>query len=134
MTHRVRTAVRRAVPIVLLTVLGLGGCAVSFDARLIGVPTTMSERPNETPAGEAFRLSRKAVFAFWGLIPMQAPSLERALAGQVTGANEISNLRITVKSGIGDLIATFLTGGLIVPRTVVFEGVVVAPDTTAAAR
>jgi hypothetical protein len=120
------------VSILLLTApVSLAACAQTFDARILGVPATVAVRPSDAPAGEAFRVSRKAVFAFWGMVPMQRPSLELALAGQVAGESEIANLRITVKSGFGDLLATLITGGLIVPRTVVFEGIVVPPDTAA---
>ena len=117
-----------AVTLLLAGALGLGGCAISFDARTLGARTSLSAEPGSQPTGEEFRITRKAVYALWGLVPASRPSLERVLAGQVTGNAGVANLRIRVTSRFGDLVASVLTLGLIVPRTVTFEGVIVQPQ------
>lgn len=118
-----------AVTLLLAGTLGLGGCAISFDARTLGARTSLASEPGRQPTGEEFRITRKAVYLLWGLAAASRPSLERVLAGQVTGGQGVSNLRIHVNSRIGDLIATVLTLGLVVPRSVTYEGVIVAPPT-----
>ena len=50
--------------------------------------------------------------------------LERALARQLVGGSGVADLRITVRSKWSDVLVTVLTGGLIAPRAVTFEGVV----------
>jgi len=108
-------------------VLFTASCAHVFDARTVGTKVTMAERATEQPQGESFKLTRTAVFAFWGIATASQPSLEHALAGQLVGDAQISNLRITVKSRFGDALITLLTAGIIVPRSVTFEGVVIKP-------
>jgi hypothetical protein len=111
----------------LAATLGSGACAVTFDARTLGATTSMSSPPGATPAGEEFRITRKAVFLLWGLTAASRPSLERVLSGQISQDQQVANLRIRVRSRFGDLVATALTLGLVVPRSVTYEGVIVRP-------
>jgi len=57
------------------------------------------------------------------------PNAEDVLAGQVGTGARVANLRIKVRSRWSDLLVTALTAGLITPRTVTFEGIVVPPAT-----
>jgi len=126
----VRPIIRRPVVAGLLLAIALfasSACVQVYDARTLGARTTLAARATDQPQGEAFRISKTAFFAFWGIATASRPSLERVLSGQVSGESEIVNLRITEKSRIGDVIVTVLTAGLVVPRTVVYEGVVVNP-------
>jgi hypothetical protein len=111
--------------------LSTGACVHTFDARTLGSKTTLADRATQQPQGEAFRVSKSAVFVFWGVGTASRPMLDRVLAGQVTGESEIRNLRVTVRSRFSDLLVTVLTAGLVVPRTIVYEGVVVSADSAA---
>jgi hypothetical protein len=66
----------------------------------------------------------------WGLTAASRPIAEDVLAGQVGTGARVANLRIKVRARWNDLLVTVLTAGLISPRSVTFEGVVV-PATTA---
>ncbi len=101
------------------------GCALNFDARSLGVDATMASPASAPAEGEEFRVTRSALFMLWGMLPVSRPSLERVLAGQLIGGERVADLRIRVRSRFVDLLLTVLTGGLIVPRSVTFEGVVV---------
>jgi hypothetical protein len=114
---------RRAVPALLLVIL-LAGCAHTFDASTLGVPVTVAAPAGQAPQGDRFRVSSKSVFGFWGLIRYKEPSLRKALAAQLAGGNGVAGLRIRVRSRWSDVLITGLTLGLIVPRSVTFEGVV----------
>jgi hypothetical protein len=114
---------RRAVPALLLISL-LAGCAHTFDATTLGVPVTVSSPAGPPPQGDRFRVSSKSVFGFWGLIRYKEPSLRKALAAQLAGGTGVADLRIRVRSRWSDVLITGLTLGLIVPRSVTFEGVV----------
>ena len=114
---------RRAVP-VLLAVLLSAGCAHTFDASTLGVPATVSSPAGQPAQGDRFRVSSKSVFGFWGLLRYREPSLRKALAAQLAGGSGIADLRIRVRSRWSDLLITGLTLGLVVPRSVTFEGVV----------
>ena len=117
----------RSAPVVALSVLlaaSVGGCAQTFDASTLGVTATLAS-PAEKPAeGSRFRVTSHAVFALWGLAKLKDPSLRKALAAQLAGGSGIADLKIKVRSRFTDVLITALTGGLIVPRSVTFEGVV----------
>ena len=103
----------------------LGGCAHTFDAASLGVPVTMASPAGQPPEGNRFRVTSHAVFGLWGLAKIKEPSLRRALAAQLAGGTGIGNLRIRVRSRWTDVLVTALTAGLLVPRAVTYEGVVV---------
>ena len=73
----------RAGLLVLAGALTVSGCALTFDATDLGVPTSMAESATAPPQGEAVRVTRKPVLLFWGLIPVSRPNAETILAGQV---------------------------------------------------
>lgn len=114
----------RGVAITALLLFGLSGCAQTFDATTLGVPATLASPAGQPPEGDRFRVSSKAVFGIWGLVRLKEPSLRKALAGQLGGAGGIADVKIKVRSRWSDLLFTLLTAGLIVPRSVTFEGVV----------
>jgi len=121
--HRVR---RAGLPLLALVgALLTSGCALTFDASELGVPTSMAE-PAQTPVqGATFSVTKHPVFAFWGLVALSRPNAEDILAGQVGSGARIANLRIKVRSRLTDLFVTAITAGLFSPRSVTFEGVVV---------
>jgi hypothetical protein len=114
---------RRALPALLLVLL-LAGCAHSFDATALGLPVTMATPASQPAQGDRFRVGGKSVFGLWGLVKLREPSLRRALAAQIGGGAGVADLRIRVRSRWSDVLITGLTLGLIVPRSVTFEGVV----------
>jgi hypothetical protein len=104
--------------------LSLTGCAETFDATTLGVPASLAAPAGQNPAGTRFRVTSHAVYGLWGLATLKQPSLRKTLAAQLAGGNGIADLRIKVRSRWSDVLITALTGGLIVPRAVTFEGVV----------
>lgn len=112
--------------------LVLPACAQSFDATSLGVPATMASLPGEAAQGEAFRVNSSSVYAAWGLLTLNTASLEKVVGAQLVGGRQVSNLKIRVRSRWSDLLITGLTLGLVIPRTVTFEGVVTGAvaDTT----
>ncbi len=108
-------------------ILALGlllGCAQTFDATTLGVPVTMATAAGQPAEGARFRVTSRALYAFWGLARIKEPSLRKALAAQLAGGGGIANLKIKVRSRWSDVLISALTGGLIVPRAVTYEGVV----------
>lgn len=102
----------------------LAGCAEKFDAVTLGVPATLAAPAGQTPEGSRFRVTSRAVYGLWGLATLKQPSLRKVLAAQLGGGSGIADLKIKVRSRWSDVLITALTGGLIVPRAVTFEGVV----------
>jgi hypothetical protein len=115
--------VRRAV-LALGLAAALGGCSLTFDATTLGVPVTMGSPVNQPAVGDSFRVSSHALWALWGAARIKAPSLSKSLATQLVGGKGVADLKIKTRSSFGDLLVTVLTAGLLVPRSVVFEGVV----------
>ena len=108
----------------LLSTTFLGACAQTFDATTLGVPATLASAAAKPAPGDRFTLTSRAVFGLWGIARLKQPSLRKALAGQLPGGSGLADVKIRVRSRFSDLLITLLTAGLIVPRSVTFEGVV----------
>jgi hypothetical protein len=117
------SAARRAASYLLCLVL-LSSCAQTFDASPLGVPATLASPAGQPPQGDRFAVSGKAVYGLWGILSLRQPSLQKALAAQLGGGSGVANVRIRVRSRWSDLLVSALTLGLVVPRSVTFEGVV----------
>lgn len=120
----IRYSLRRLV-VSLCLVVAVTGCSMTFDATRLGVPVTMASAAGSPAEGQAFSVTSRAVYAFWGLAKLSEPSLQKALAAQLVGGKQVSDVRIKVRSKLSDIIITGLTLGLVVPRAVTIEGVVV---------
>ncbi|HUL48609.1 MAG TPA: hypothetical protein VLT79_01200 [Gemmatimonadales bacterium] len=106
--------------------LATSACALTFDAHNLGVAATMAEPAQAQPSGAQFHVTKHPVYFLWGLMTVSQPSLEDVLEGQVGNANSIASLRIHVRARWSDLLITGLTLGLISPRSVTYEGIVVS--------
>ncbi len=122
-----RRAFRTAACAVAL--VAMAGCAQTFDATTLGVPATLAADNVAAPQGTAFKVDAKALWAAWGLVPVNQPLLRKALASQLVGGRSIANVRISTHTSIFDGIVSLATLGVLVPRSVTFEGVVVDTPT-----
>jgi hypothetical protein len=120
----IRSVVSRAS--VLALALAVSACALTLDSTHLGVPVSLAGATPSPGAGTPFRVTKHPVYLFAGLVPVSQPNLEDVLAGQVGTGAQITNLRIKVRSRWSDLLVTALTLGVVVPRSVTFEGVVVS--------
>lgn len=105
----------------------LSACANTFDATRLGVPVTMASSADAPAQGTSFQVTGHAVYGLWGVVKFNEPSLKKSLAAQLVGGTSVADLKIKVRSRFFDVVITGLTLGLIVPRSVTFEGVVVQP-------
>ncbi|HWC74452.1 MAG TPA: hypothetical protein VG454_10995 [Gemmatimonadales bacterium] len=101
------------------------GCALTIDATELGVPTSLAESAQSPPQGTPFKVTKHPVYLLWGLTTVSEPNAEDILAGQVGTGARIANLRVNVRSRWPDLLITALTLGVIAPRSVTFQGIVV---------
>jgi len=120
----IRSLVTRA-PLLALA-LAASGCALTFDSARLGVPVHMAGDAPAADSGTPFRVTKHPVYLLAGLVSVSQPNLEDVLAGQLGTGARVTSLRIKVRSRWSDLLVTGLTLGLVVPRSVTFEGVVVA--------
>jgi hypothetical protein len=104
--------------------LALSGCALTLDATHLGVPVSLASSAQGPDSGTAFSVTKHSIYLLVGLVQVSQPSLEDVLAGQVGTGARVANLRVKVRSRWSDLLVTGLTLGLVVPRSVTFEGVV----------
>ena len=110
-----------------LLVASLAGCAENFDATTLGVPASLAAPAAQPVQGSRFSVTQRSVYGLWGIATIKSPSLRKALAAQLAGGSGIAGLRIKARSRWSDVLITALTAGLIVPRSVTFEGVVTGP-------
>jgi hypothetical protein len=113
-----------AAALLALLLAGAGACTQTFDATTLGVPATMAAGAGEPVQGQPFKASSHTVHAFFGLLPVSQANLRKSLSSQLVGGQGIANLKIRTKSRWIDVLVTGLTLGLIVPRTVTYEGVI----------
>jgi hypothetical protein len=113
----------RGLPILLSLAL-LFGCTQTFDATRLGVPVSMATGVGQPAQGTRFQVTSRSLYVLWGMARIKEPSIRKALAAQLADARGIADLRIKVRSRWSDVLITTLTLGLIVPRAVTFEGVV----------
>jgi hypothetical protein len=113
-------------PTLLLAILPvlLAGCALTFDARSLGVPATMAGPPVAAAPADSFRVTQTAIHLFWGLYEARGASLQNALAGQLADGRGVANLRIRTHRRWSDVLGAALSLGLVMPTSVTFEGVV----------
>jgi len=71
------------------------------------------------------RRNSRAVYLLWGAVPVSQPSLDKVLAGQLVDGTAVADLRIKVRSRWSDVLITGLTLGILSPRAVTYEGVIV---------
>jgi hypothetical protein len=109
----------------VVSLTSLVGCAQTFDATTLGVPVTMASPAGQVVEGAPFSVTGRAVYAFWGIAKLKQPSLRKAMAAELAGGSGLANVKIKVRSRWNDVLVTILTAGLIVPRAMTFEGVVV---------
>jgi len=110
--------------IIVALALSTSGCTMTFDAAHLGVTATMAE-PAQAPPGAAFKVTKHPLYLGWGLFQIGETNLDDLLAGQLGAGGSIAGLKIKVRSTLFGGIITFLTVGLIAPRSVTYEGVVV---------
>jgi hypothetical protein len=116
---------RRLLALGALALLGAAACSQTFDATSLGVPVTMSTPADAPPQGAPFRTTTHTVHAFFGLVTVSQANLQKSLARQLVGGQEVSRLRIHTRSRFLDLVITCLTFGVVVPRSVTYEGVII---------
>lgn len=97
---------------------------MTFSARTLGVPASMSPAAGQAIAGDTFHVTTRALHLFWGAYPARVPKLQNTLAGQLVGGAAVQNLSIRVRRRWSDVLVTVLTAGLFVPTSVTFDGVV----------
>jgi hypothetical protein len=119
--------VRRAARLLPIVAVLLAGCVQNIDATHIGVPVTLASAAGTPlpPGGERFTVTGKAVYAMWGITQISSPDLHHTLAGQLVGGKALVDVKIKVRSRWSDVLVTVLSAGIIVPRTVTAEGIVV---------
>ena len=122
-----RTRLHRLVPVVVLVLfIALqAGCSLTMDATTLGVPATLASSASAPAEGTKFSVTSRALYGFWGLAKLSEPSLRKTLASQLAGGKSVADVRIKIRSRFDDILITVLTLGLLVPRAVTIEGVVV---------
>lgn len=118
--HRLVVSVGIAAVVTLQT-----GCSLTLDATTLGVPATLASSAGAPAEGTRFSVTSRAIYGLWGAVKLSEPSLRKTLATQLAGGKSVADVRVKVRSKFTDLLFTVLTAGLIVPRAVTIEGVVV---------
>ena len=105
--------------------VGVAACSQTFDATSLGVPASMAAPAGQAVQGTPFRTTTHSVHALFGILTISRPSLQKALARELVGGQEVAQVRIHTRSRFWDVVVTGITLGMIVPRSVTYEGVII---------
>jgi hypothetical protein len=112
-----------------LALVTLNACSMTFDGSKLGVPVTMGSKAGAPAKGQPFKVSSGSLWVLWGAVPVKKPSLRQPLSSQLVGGQTIEDLKITVGSRWYDVLVSVITLGIVTPRTVTLEGVIVGDPT-----
>jgi hypothetical protein len=113
---------RRLLVITLATMilLGLTGCAaLRFESTLT---KDVSMTQTSYSYSRDFYVQRRALWLFWGIVPLSTPEVDEVVGGQISGSERVQNLKITTKYTLLDFLISGLTSGIVTSRKVVIEG------------
>jgi len=110
----------------LLLLVCLNGCAQTIDATHLGVRATLAEPAAAPASGTPFHITKKATYLFWGILPLGDQRVDRVLSAQLADSPGIADLRIRSKARFSDVLLTVLTAGLVVSRSVTYEGIILS--------
>ena len=99
------------------------GCAITFNARSLGVPVTMATPAAQVVPGDTFNVTSHALYLFWGLTTARQPNLREGLAIQLGASANVSNLAIRSRMRWSDLLLTAITLGVVSSTSVTYSGV-----------
>lgn len=112
-----------------LILVTLNACSMTFDGSKLGVPVTMGSKAGVPAKGQPFKVSSGSLWVLWGAVPVKKPSMRQPLSSQLVGGQSIEDLKITVGSKWYDVLVSVITLGIVTPRTVTLEGVIVGDPT-----
>ena len=98
----------------------VAGCATLPMESNLEKPVSMTRVTDEQ--GEEFAEDMKALWLFWGAMPLVLPTVDEVAGPQVADHTGVQNLKVTTFSGPLDVIVTLLTDGILTMRTVTIEG------------
>ena len=104
----------------IMLVLVLAGCASLTMESKIKKTVSMTNMDGAEP--RMFTSSARAVWLFWGLVPVSVPNIDEIIGTQVADRTGVQNLKITTKNSFLDLVINVLTDGIITTRSVKIEG------------
>jgi len=106
--------------IVLIFLIAFVGCATLPMESNMDKPVSMTKVKDEV--ARVFVSNNKALWLFWGAIPLSVPTVDGVLSTQIPGHAGVQNLKITTESGFIDLVVTILTDGILTMRSVTIQG------------
>lgn len=115
----------RSKVLLALALVTLNACSMTFDGSKLGVPVTMGSKAGAPAKGQPFKVSSGSLWVLWGAVPVKKPSLRQPLGSQLVGGQSIEDVKITVGSRWYDVLVSVITLGIVTPRTVTLEGVIV---------
>ena len=106
--------------IVLVLAVVFVGCATLPMESNVGKPIHM-EKVTDNPV-KSFSTSNKALWLFWGAIPISIPKLDSIVLPEMGNHSGVQNLKITTESDGLDVIVSIVTDGVLTMRTIMIEG------------
>ena len=105
---------------VLTLIVVFAGCATLKMESDMDKTVSMTKVKNT--AVKTFSTESRAIWLFWGAIPVSVPTVDGVIVQHVSGHSGVQNLKITTQYDILDLFVSSATSGLVNMRKVIIEG------------
>ena len=111
---------------ILVTVIALAiiaqflGCATIPMQSKLKKPVSMTKMQEDVV--KSFIIQQHGYWAFWGVIPVKRPNVDKALKKMIDDYEGVQNLKITAKHSFVDYLITVMTVSFIHSKTFILEG------------
>jgi len=109
-----------AAVIAFAIIVQLLGCATIPMQSKLKKPVSMTKMREDTV--KAFIIHQHGYWAFWGLIPIKRPNVDKALKKMIDDHRGVQNLKITAKHSFVNYLLTVMTASFIYSKTFIIEG------------
>ena len=96
------------------------GCATIPMQSKLKKPVSMTKMHEDTV--KSFIIHQHGYWAFWGVVPIKRPNVDKALKKMVADYRGIQNLKITAKHSFVNYLLTVMTASFIYSKTFIIEG------------
>jgi len=106
--------------VALVLIIAFVGCATLSMKSKLEKPVSMTNMKGNRV--REFDIKQKAIWLFWGLIPMSVPDFDDFVGPHVMDRTGIQELEIKTQYAVLDGLITAVTGGIFTIRTVTIKG------------
>jgi len=106
--------------IALALIITVVGCATIPIESKMKKPVSMTKMKDTQV--KHFVVQKQVFWAFWGLVPLRQPKIDKVIEREVADHTGVQNLKVTAKHSLANYIVTLMTISFIHSKTIVIDG------------